>query len=203
MQIYQSELIETHKKSKEEIQARLREFKSLEEKKYLKEFLFCILTPGSRAEKCWAAVDKILELKHPTQNSLALILKKHTRFHNNKARYTLAALELWPQVKIKLNSQNALELRNYLAATVDGYGLKEASHFLRNIGKSNNRIAILDRHILKNLVEAKIIPTDEIKSKKNYLEIEQKYLEFAKSINIPADELDILLWAKEHGSIFK
>ena len=84
-----------------------------------------------------------------------------------------------------------------MAKEVNGYGLKEASHFLRNIGKSNNKIAILDRHILRNLKE------DKIKNHKHYLEVEQKFLDYASSESIPPDELDLLWWSKENGEIFK
>ena len=54
-------------------------------------------------------------------------------------------------------------LRNFIAENVKGYGLKEASHFLRNIGKSDNQIAILDRHILRNLKALDIIEEEKIK----------------------------------------
>jgi len=95
------------------------------------------------------------------------------------------------------------ELRNGLADNVKGYGLKEASHFLRNIGKSNNEIAILDRHILKNMKRAKMIRERIIKSKRDYLEKEHKFLDLANCLRIPANELDLLLWGKENGEIFK
>lgn len=52
---------------------------------------------------------------------------------------------------------------------------KEASHFLRNVGFGEN-IAILDRHILRNLVKLEVI--DELPktlTPKLYLEIEEKW----------------------------
>ena len=49
-----------------------------------------------------------------------------------------------------------MELREWLVKNVKGLGYKEASHFLRNIGKSED-LAILDRHILKNLQDLKVI----------------------------------------------
>ena len=57
---------------------------------------------------------------------------------------------------------------------VKGLGMKEASHFLRNVGRGKT-IAILDRHILKNLKKYGAIdgvPTSL--TKKRYLEIEGK-----------------------------
>jgi len=95
------------------------------------------------------------------------------------------------------------ELRNELAEEIKGFGLKEASHFLRNIGLSNNKIAILDRHILRNLVNYNIIPETKIKNKKDYFEKEKLFLKFSQEINIPLDEIDLLFWQRETGEIFK
>ena len=84
-----------------------------------------------------------------------------------------------------------------------GLGYKEAGHFLRNIG-FGEKIAILDRHILRNLHALGVI--DELPesiSNKRYLEIEKKMAEFAGRIHIPLDHLDLLLWYKETGEIFK
>ena len=94
-------------------------------------------------------------------------------------------------------------MRNFISENVKGYGLKEAGHFLRNIGKSDNQIAILDRHILRNLKSFGVIDKDFIKNKEEYLVMEGKYLKFADKIKIPADELDLLFWSKETGEIFK
>ncbi|MCU0642473.1 MAG: DNA lyase, partial [archaeon] len=110
---------------------------------------------------------------------------------------------LWNNIRPLLDNPNIPELRNWLADNVQGYGLKEASHFLRNIGKSNNQIAILDRHILRNLKAFGAVKDDKIMSRKDYLEKEQKYLSFAKQIEIPADELDLLWWSQENGEVFK
>lgn len=86
---------------------------------------------------------------------------------------------------------------------VKGMGYKEASHFLRNIGFADD-LAILDRHILKNLKIFGII--EEIPkslSKKKYLEIEEKMRNLANEVNIPLSHLDLLFWSKETGEIFK
>ena len=81
--------------------------------------------------------------------------------------------------------------------------MKEASHFIRNIGKNNSELAILDRHILRNLQRYNAI--NEVKNlyPKTYLEIESKMKSFSKKINIPLDELDLLFWQNETGEIFK
>jgi N-glycosylase/DNA lyase len=40
-------------------------------------------------------------------------------------------------------------------------------------------------------------------TKKRYLEIEAAMRRFSKEISIPMDELDMLLWMKETGELFK
>jgi N-glycosylase/DNA lyase len=82
-------------------------------------------------------------------------------------------------------------------------GYKEAGHFLRNIGKSDNKIAILDRHILRNLKELGVIKSEELKGKDSYFEVERKFIDFSDKIGIPIDELDLLFWSRENGEVFK
>lgn len=196
-------LIKEYNEKKEAIRSRLSHFKSLKQEVYFNEFLFCLFTPQSNAQKAWLAVNELSNLKNPSVSQIAQILKSKTRFHNNKAKYAFQAYTNWKTVLPTLSNPNIPSLRNWLAESVKGYGLKEASHFLRNIGKSNNKIAILDRHILRNLKALNVIETDKIKNKANYLELEQKFLQFSKQINIPIDELDLLFWSRENGQIFK
>lgn len=95
------------------------------------------------------------------------------------------------------------ECREWLVKNIKGLGYKEASHFLRNIG-FGEKIAILDRHILRNLKELGII--EEIPksiSRTKYIQIEKNMIGFSKQIDIPLSHLDLLLWYKETGEIFK
>jgi N-glycosylase/DNA lyase len=197
------ELKNAYEKKKALIKARLSEFNSLPEQEHYKEFMFCMLTPQSNAQRCWEAVEQIADLANFTDEKIKSILKTKTRFHNNKTNYLLHNRGQWNKIKLFLENQNIKELRNYLADNVKGYGLKEASHFLRNIGKSSNQIAILDRHILKNLKEFKAISEIKIKSRKDYFEKEEAFIKFSHKIGIPADELDLLWWSQENGEIFK
>jgi N-glycosylase/DNA lyase len=183
--------------SREKIRSRLKDFKKLNEKQKFLELQFCLLTPQSNAQRCWSAVQELSKLKNPTLKQITKILSTRTRFHNTKAKRILEAPSTFQKIKPLLSNKNTLKLRNSIAKNVSGYGLKEASHFLRNIGLSNNKIAILDRHILRNM------KIEKIKSPKHYLELEQKFLNHAKSINIPPDELDLLWWSRENGEVFK
>ncbi len=196
-------LSEIYELKKQVIQARLKEFRELPEDKYLDELLFCTLTPQSQAKKCWDAVIELNKIKNKNKHNVADVLKSRTRFHNNKARYILYNIESWKKIQEQLSNPDIIELRNWLAENVQGFGLKESGHFLRNIGKSNNRIAILDRHILRNLKNFNVIESDEIRNKKHYAEMEDKFIEFSNKIGIPVDELDLLFWSNENGDIFK
>jgi N-glycosylase/DNA lyase len=197
------ELKKAYEEKKHEIKSRLQEFKQLPESKQFNEFVFCTLTPQSNARSCWKAVEQICELDNFADDKIRVILKSKTRFHNNKTRYLIENKVKWNNLKEALNNKNIKELRNWLADNVKGYGLKEASHFLRNIGKSNNQIAILDRHILRNMQKYNLVSETKIKNKKDYLKKEQKYLDFTNQIGISADELDLFWWSQENGEIFK
>ncbi|MEK9139334.1 MAG: DNA lyase, partial [Bacteroidota bacterium] len=92
--------------------------------------------------------------------------------------------------------------RAWLVKNVKGLGWKEASHFLRNIGHHN--LAILDRHILKNLKRHNVIRTlPKTLTAKRYLTIEKKFLAFSQHLGISMDELDLLFWSRETGEILK
>ena len=199
-------LKEEHKKRDKKIKETLEKFKDLSVEELRKEFIFCTLTPQSNAKRCWEAVEQISAIKNPEETEISEILRTRTRFHNNKARYLVENRKLWNKTLESLSKPNRSdmkELRNWIAENVHGYGLKEASHFLRNIGKSDNQIAILDRHILRNLKRYEAIADEKIKSKKDYLEKEMLFLKLAEKLNIPADELDLLFWSLENGEVFK
>ncbi|HEX9829408.1 MAG TPA: hypothetical protein VGB10_04275 [Bacteroidota bacterium] len=86
---------------------------------------------------------------------------------------------------------------------VMGLGYKEATHFLRNIGK-NDGLAILDRHILRNLKRYGAIRSlPDTLSRKQYLSIEKRFMKFSERVGIPVDELDLLFWSMETGEIRK
>jgi len=128
------------------------------------------------------------------------------RFLNNKSKYLIEAKGKFPAVieKINMLRNDPIMLRNWLIENIKGMSYKESGHFIRNIGLSKNKISILDRHILKNLNKLNVI--SEIPnplSKKQYLDIENKFIQFSKEVGIPIDELDLLFWSMETGEVFK
>src|SRR3989344_1278127 len=185
------EILHRYEKKKSEIKKSLEKFKIKTDYEQFKEFQFCLLTPQSNAQRCWTAVELISKIENPSLAQITEILSKKTRFHNTKAKRIARSREMFSKIKYLLSNPDKVQLRNQISQIVNGYGLKESSHFLRNIGLSENKIAILDRHIIKNLFKYNAIKEQKIKSKKNYLEIEKIFIEFASKINIPLDELDI------------
>lgn len=179
---------------KKEIKEKLKDFSNVNKEDIFYELCFCLLTPQSNAKKCDMAVRLLKEKDFLNRNINPVdYLRKNTRFHNNKAKYLLELKKKFSKLEMK---------RDFLVKNVKGLGMKEASHFLRNIGYRD--LAILDRHILKNLKKYKVIKDiPETLSVKKYLEIEEKFKEFSSKVKIPMDELDLLFWSMETGEVFK
>jgi len=203
------EIKNIYRNTEDEIKLRLKEFRKLgeygSEKDLFTELIFCLLTPQSKAVSCWETVETLLNENLLFEGSAEEISGKlnKVRFRNRKAEYIVEARKHFPLcTKIKKFS-NIYEAREWLVKNVKGMGYKEASHFLRNIGYGDD-LAILDRHILKNLKYygvIKHIPASL--TRKKYLEIERKMKEFSERINIPMSHLDLVLWYKETGRVFK
>jgi N-glycosylase/DNA lyase len=203
-----------YKKLKPEIKKRLDEFKknlNKSSKDIFTELSFCILTPQSKAKNCWEAIERLKEKNLLFCGNKGQIKRelKNVRFKNKKAEYIIEARNFFSRYgKLSIKSliknfKNPFDLREYIVKKIKGIGYKEASHFLRNIGLGEE-IAILDRHILKNLKNYGVIKEiPKTLTKKKYLKIEKKYIEFSKKLNIRPDELDLILWAKETGYVFK
>ena len=188
----------------EEIKNRLNEFGKVKKKEDIfYELCFCLLTPQSNGIKCWEAVEELKKIDFLNKDSnIAPILQKKTRFHNHKTEYLKNAKQKFNEISGKIQSLNKEKLRFYLFENVKGLGLKEVSHLMRNIGYKD--LAILDRHILKNLCSLGVInEIPKTLTKKNYFEIEEKFKDFGKKINISMDELDLYFWSLETGKVFK
>ena len=186
---------------------RLGEFAQVAPEKYFYELCFCICTPQSRARNAFA-VQSILEernfLLQPFDPAPVLADRAHyIRFHNQKARNLLEARNKFPLLEnILVQPASAPEKRMWLVNNLRGVGMKEASHFLRNIGYRN--LAILDRHILRHL--ANLGAFDQIPMVATigrYLEAEKAFFLFAQATGISMDELDLFFWSLETGEILK
>lgn len=190
-----------------QIKDRLLEFKNVPKEKYFYELCFCICTPQSKARSAFMVQQSLEKLDFfnkdidPTE-----ILRKpenYIRFHNQKSKRLLMIKTQWGEIESILDSDlSAKEKRNWLTKNVNGIGMKESAHYLRNIGYRG--LGILDRHILKHLVLCgvyKNIP--QISTEKRYNLVENKFRKFSEKVGVDMDELDLLFWSYEAGEILK
>lgn len=213
---YFYEIEKTYNQIEKKIKKRLDEFKKIwnegSDEDIHVELSFCILTPQSKARNAWKAItelrdNKVLYTGSPEEISPYLNI---VRFKNNKAKYLVELREQMKDSNGKIKTKEIFmkiptthEKREWIVKNIKGMSYKEAGHFLRNVGFGED-VAILDRHILKNLVRLEIIddvPTSI--SPKLYKEIEEKLRAYCKYVGIRMDEFDLLLWYLEAGEIFK
>ena len=205
----------SYKARKGQIRQRLLEFQGVwsePEERIFSELAFCFCTPQSKAKSCWDAVSYLQDsglLYSGSQDQIRRTLHRKVRFHNNKSGYILHARGLFTEkgrLSIKkslLEKGTPFEMREWLVMNLKGMGYKEASHFLRNIGLGQG-LAILDRHILRNLKKhgaIKEIP--KTLTPKKYKEIEGQMAGFSRKMRIPMEEMDLLFWSEETGEVFK
>ncbi len=199
----------------DEIQSRLQEFDSVlqteDDEGVFAELVFCILTPQSKARSCWAAVERLRKNNLLLAGTEDQIIKELTgvRFKYKKAGYVTEARNMFLIddnlfIKSRISRfSDVYDARDWLVRNVKGIGYKEASHFLRNIGIGAD-LAILDRHILKNLILLQVIKeVPSSLSRRRYLEIEEGMKELSEKTKIPMSHLDLVLWYKEAGEVFK
>ncbi len=215
-----SKLKRYHAAKRDEIRARLREFHNIsreDDKRIFEELCFCILTANTSAEMGLRSIAEIRDiLLDGSQEDICSMLKKSGyRYPNKRAEYIVETRNrLKEDVGLgrgegrlgeKIRSFNDKdELREYFVKNVKGFGFKEASHFLRNIGVRG--YAILDKHILTCLSEYGVVERFGKKrpiNKSEYLEIEEKMKQFSKKTGIDFDELDLLFWSSKTGKILK
>ena len=190
MGIYKDKIL--HERMKRRLEYFERVYKRENDKRLFAELAFCICTPQTKARSGAAAIIDLYNhnlLFKGSEESIANILIKHVRFHNMKARNIVLARKLYfPKEKFILRERiddaikndSIVSLRNELAKEVKGYGLKEASHFLRNIGFGQ-----------------------KIATKNNYMSCESNLVEYSKKEKIPMEYLDFVFWYDATNDIFK
>ncbi len=197
---------------KSEIQNRLNEFKQIflegNDKKLFAELAFCLCTPQSRAVVCDKAIKNLGKTGMLFSGNAKQIENNldGVRFNSNKAKWIVEAREKYLQnlSKTLKSFKTSVQAREWIVENIKGIGMKEAGHYLRNIGFEGEHLAILDRHILKHLVEEKIIPeVPKSLTPKIYLEIEKKMKEFSQRAGMSLYELDLFWWSEESGIVLK
>jgi len=189
------------------VEKRMSEFKKLRmetSREIFKELCFCILCANYLAERSIKIQNKIDEgfLTFSELQLAGKLKEMGHRFPKARAKYIVSARKYSDSIKKIIGSfKDPKELRDWLAKNVPGIGLKEASHFLRNIGYTE--LAILDFHILDLLDRYGIIEKPKTLTKSRYLRIEEKLKEIARQVGLNMAELDLYLWYMETGKILK
>jgi N-glycosylase/DNA lyase len=186
----------------------LHEFGAVSQERYFYELCFCLMTPQSSAVNCNAVACELerLDFYHQPFDPEPLLRnfkQAYIRFHKTKAKRIMALRWSYQEIASLLEADMPSKaVRELLVSSINGIGYKEASHFLRNIGRRD--LAIIDRHIIRNLLRfGYLIEWPKAISKKRYDELEQKFFDLAGDAGIPPCELDLLLWYHETGFILK
>jgi N-glycosylase/DNA lyase len=202
------ELRQHYKTHKDAIRTRLSEFRAVPPSEYFYELAYCLLTPQSSAAHAEQTVIQLRDARFHVQDidpePILRCKANYIRFHRTKTKRLLQMKEQYPYISQKLaEPADAFDNREWLVMHVMGLGYKEATHFLRNIGK-NDGLAILDRHILRTLKRLGVIRViPKSMNKKHYFEIEKQFKRSANDIGIVLDELDLVIWSMGTGEIRK
>lgn len=188
------ELLAHYKKHEQAIAERLLEFKKKRnEKELFQELCFCLLAANTSSRMAMRVMEHVGDViftgdEEAIRDRLHAL---HCRFYNKRAAYIYHARS----VPLKFD-------RDYLAMHIKGFGYKESSHFLRNIGFSG--FAILDKHVLGAMKEFGIITKiPSHLNRKRYLALEKKLQKFSQELDLGMDELDFVLWSRKSGEILK
>jgi N-glycosylase/DNA lyase len=203
-----------YQRKRDAIRARLTEFADAYREgneRIFEELVFCILTAGASARMGIICIERLRPVFiDGTYGQILAAIKDVHLYPEGRADYivhTRAYVRDELDFKLKERIESFTDpdtLRDFIANNkgIRGVSYKEASHFLRSIGFRG--YAILDKHVLQSLYELGVIDSPKPPvTKKRYIEIENKMKEFAKTIDINFDELDLLLWSGKTGVILK
>jgi N-glycosylase/DNA lyase len=209
-----TKLKEHHLKKRKKIISRLAEFKinkSASNTRFLNEMAFCVFAANSSAKMGLKAAELLKNvIDSGSLEDYKNAVYKKVRFYNKRAEYLHHNKEIIKDIKNKtkkeitviLNELKHHERREFIKNNFKGFGMKEASHLLRNLGYEG--YCIIDKHVLNTLKELDIIKSSNPpKNENEYLKIEKKIMNFAREHNINIDELDLAIWSYKTGEIIK
>ena len=167
------------------------------------ELCYCLLTANFVAEKAMKIQKELGNgfLTLPENDLEARLRELGHRFPLARAKYIVEARQHKNKLKRLLATLNEHEMRKWLIGNVRGLGLKEASHFLRNVGATD--VAIIDFHIVDILVKYCAIEKPKTLTPKRYMDIEEMLRSLAVRTGTTLAELDLYLWFAETGKLLK
>ncbi len=174
------------------------------------ELCFCILTANSSASVGIRLQKEIgIEgFKSMSLEELTDVISRHGhRFARQRAERIVKARKVFEDVMGLLRSaKSGKEIRELLSDAcskykVEGFGLKEASHFLRNTGFDD--VAIIDRHVLRYLKEKGLIPDQKTLTRRIYLIAEERLQEVCSQLGLTQAELDLYIFYIKTKKVLK
>ncbi len=194
-------------------------WKEASEERLLFELILAILGSQNRYEVALRFSEEIREYKLLVNNntmsidmlteqiqailSTALEIEEVSikyRFPNTKAKfiaYNLLYLQSYGGLKHLLSQTDDIaKIRAFFVKEIKGIGPKQSSHFLRNVGYSNE-VAVLDVHILRYMHIQGIIEetyTKAIGTLKQYEKLESLLIDFLKYMKYPIGFVDQAIW---------
>lgn len=159
---------------------------------------FCLCTPQTTFKKNKIVIARLIannfyssSIKHEELSEMV----REVRFRNNKAQWLLEAKERFSEIlEIVRNKElSTVEKRRWLVKNINGFGMKTASHFLRNLGHTD--LAIIDTHIIKFMGVTSYPITQRV-----YEQIEEDFKKVAKTIGLTSAELDSYVWKTYSGT---
>ncbi len=168
------------------------------------EASFCILTANSSAA-LGIKIQKEVGIEgfknYPLQKLYEIIASKGHRFAMQRAERIVALREKEPLLLELAKYKDGKEAREILVKEVKGYGYKESSHFLRNIGFDD--VAIIDRHISRFLFEHGLVKPRKTITKKVYLECEEALEKISQDFGLTQAELDLYIFYIKTKKVLK
>ncbi|ACP48634.1 DNA-(apurinic or apyrimidinic site) lyase [Sulfolobus islandicus Y.N.15.51] len=178
------------------------------EEVWFRELTLCLLTANSSFISAYQALNCLGDkIYYANEEVIRSILKScKYRFYNLKAKYIIMAREkVYGKLKEEITplADSDQQLAREKLLNIKGIGMKEASHFLRNVGYFD--LAIIDRHLIDFMRRIGAIGEINVKhlSKSRYISLESVLKSIALNLNISVGILDLFIWYKETNTIVK
>ena len=191
------------------VEARISEFQTAQgegDERWFEELVFCLLTANYSARgalACIAALNEGDTIGEGSLEQLRTCLEHRHRFPSKRAEFIHKARAHRGDLKRIITSQLSSHVaRDWLVENITGLGMKEASHFLRNVGYLD--LAIIDKHIITHMLEQGIIEErPKTLTRRKYLEYEAILTRVAGRLKMPLGMMDLYLWSKKSGEVIK
>jgi N-glycosylase/DNA lyase len=216
----EKEVVQHFKENIDKIESRLEDFRELREAsdtRLFQELAFVIFSSQSQAENAWRAAEELGKegLKGKSKSEIEEVLRNNeVSYEKDKSDYIAWNRHFLSQptfedsssdlkIKDRIRPDNLSKSRKWFAENIKGIGWKGASHFLRNIGYGNG-FAILSTHTVAVLYDLGVLDSSEPpNNREEYLEMEEKMLQFSEEVGIDIKALDLVLWSMRTGEVFK